>query len=143
MIPAGTYKATVLSHAISETKKGDPQAAISFSIESDGPQTITWYGYFTEKTTPHTIKALLACGLEGNNPAGPLKIGKEVSIVIEHETDEETNKLRAKVRWVNNLGGIKNVIPQDMAMAKLSSLEGAVMMARQKLNIKSDDDIPF
>lgn len=143
LVKPGTYKATVISHAIAETSKGDPQATITFSFEAEGrPQNITWYGSFSEKATPHTVKALLVCGLQGSNPAGPLEIGKEVNIVVENETDDK-GKERSKVRWVNALGQVRNVIPQDLAKSKLSALEGAVMAARQELNIPDSDEIPF
>jgi hypothetical protein len=72
MINPGTYPAKVISHAISETRGGDPQAAVTFSFDANGPKTMTWYGSFKEgKAREITIKALLACGLKGNNPAGP------------------------------------------------------------------------
>jgi hypothetical protein len=155
MTNPGTYAAKVISHAISETKAGDPQAAVTFSFNDGGPKTMTWFGSFKEgKARDITIKALLACGLKGNNPAGPLEIGKEVSIVIEDEEGQD-GKTRSKIRWVNALGAVRNVIPQDMAKAKLSDLEGAVMAARQGANGGGnsdfgsfgsgsfDDEIPF
>jgi hypothetical protein len=145
MVKPGTYKATIISHAISETKNGAPQAAVTFSVEADGKsQTMTWFGSFKEgKAQEITIKALLVCGLKGNNPAGPLDIGREVSIVVEDEKGED-GKVRSKIRWVNAIGGVKNVIPQDMAQAKLESLMGAVMAARQEHNVPDgDDEIPF
>lgn len=143
MVTPGTYKATVLNHAISETKDGKPQAAVTFSFEANGsPHTLTWYGSFSEKALPHTLKALLVCGLKGNNPAGDLELGKEVMIVVETEVDERTGKERNKVRWVNAMNALRNVIPQELATSKLSALEGAVMAARQKLGVP-DDEIPF
>jgi len=135
MINPGTYKATVANHAISEAKSGNLQAAVTFSLEvNDAPVAITWYGSFSEKALPHTLKALLVCGLKGNNPAGALEIGKEVSIVVEIEKGDD-GKERNKVRWVNAPHSIRNVVPNDAAMARLSQLEGAVMQARQNLNI--------
>jgi len=143
MVNAGTYTAVVKEHAISETKSGNPQAVIKFGFVSDGaPVTLTWYGSFSEKAAPHTLKALVVCGLQGNNPAGALEIGKEVSIVVEEEEGDD-GKARMKVRWVNSLHAIKAVIPQDAAKAKLASLEGAVMLARKNLNIPDSDEIPF
>lgn len=144
MVKPGTYSAKVLSHAISETKAGNPQAVIKFSFESDGaPHTLTYFGSFSEKAAPHTIKALLTCGLQGSNPAGPLEIGKDVLIVVEDEVGED-GKTRSKIRWVNEAGQIRNIIPQDAAKAKLSNLEGLVMMQKQKLGVTDDSDpIPF
>lgn len=144
MIQPGTYIAKVVSHAISETKGGDPQAAITFSFTEAGKiqHSLTYFGSFKEKARPFTIKALLACGLKGNNPAGPLEIGKEVSIVVENEEGQD-GKIRAKIRWVNQLGGVKNVINPDAALAKLAALEGAVFAARSESQIHDSDSIPF
>lgn len=145
MTEPGVYTATILSHAISETKTGNPQAVVVFSFnDSKGPQKITWYGSFSEKAAPYTIKNLITCGLKGNNPAGDLEIGKQVEIVVEIEVDNE-NKERAKVKFINNLGEVRNVIDPSLAKSKLSALEGAVMAARAKLGNSSadSDEIPF
>lgn len=140
MIEPGTYLAKVASHSITENK-GKPQVAVTFSVKAnDKEQKITWYGHFTEKSTPYTIKNLLTCGLQGNNPAGPLTIGKEVELVIDDELGED-QKMRTKVKYINEIGITRNAVPQDLAIAKLASLEGAVMAARQKLNI--NEEIPF
>jgi hypothetical protein len=144
MVKPGTYRATILNHAISETKGGDPQAAVTFSFEADGKShTMTWFGSFKEgKAREITIKALLTCGLKGNNPAGELDIGKEVSIVVEDEVGQD-GKTRTRIRWVNPIGGVKNVMPADAAKAKLSDLVGAVMAAREDHKIPDSDEIPF
>ena len=144
MIEAGTYKATVFSHAISETKKGEPQAVIAFAFtDKAGPQKITYYGSFSEKARQYTIKNLITCGLKSNNPADDLEIGKEVEIVIDTEVDEQGRE-RAKVKFINEPGMTRNVIAQDLAKAKLSALEGAVMAARASMPKKHDsDEIPF
>lgn len=145
-IKDGTYIAKILTHTIGETQKGDPQAVVTFSFQTDeGSQNLNWYGSFSEKALPHTVKALVVCGLKGNNPAGDLEIGKEVQIVIENEADDQ-GKVRSKIRWVNQVGGgVKKMAP-ELAKAKLSVLEGAVMAARQRLgsnNQPDTDDIPF
>lgn len=143
LIKAGTYSAKVESHAITETKGGDPQAAVTFSFMAEGSQRkITWFGSFKEKAQPFTIKALLACGLKGNNPAGALEIGKEVSLVIEIETNDKGQEIN-KVRWVNRPGGIRNVVDSKIAHAKLSLLEGAVMKARQEATGDDEEEESF
>jgi hypothetical protein len=143
LVKDGTYSAKVESHAITETKAGDPQATVTFSFEAEGKhRKITWFGSFKDKAQPHTIKGLIACGLKGNNPGGPLQIGKEVSIVIETHADDKGREVN-KVRWVNEPGGVRNVIDSKVALAKLSMLEGAVMKARQETPKKDDDDESF
>lgn len=136
-IQPGTYVAKVVSHAISETKGGDPQAAITFGFDG---HTLTYFGSFKPGALKFTIQALLACGLKGQNPAGALEIGKEVSIVVADEVGQD-GVSRTKIKWVNKLGGVKNVIAEDAARAKLSALEGAVMAAREEQGVQ--DEIPF
>ena len=143
MLPAGKYKATLAEHHVGETSKGDPQVVATFNVVHGGlKEQISWFGFFTEKTQSTTIKSLITLGLQGNNPAGPLTIGKEVELVVENETDQK-GVTRAKVRWVNPLGVARKVIPTDMAKAKLSALEGAVMAARQQNSAVDSDEIPF
>lgn len=143
-IPAGQYVAKIISHGISETKNGAPQATIQFGFDVEGHQRrLTWYGSFKEgKAREITLKTLLECGLKGNNPAGDLEIGKEMYITVDDETGED-GKVRTKVKWVNSLGGVKNLLDTDLAKAKLGDLEGAIMKARQDLKIAEPDEIPF
>ncbi len=145
MIKAGTYEGTILSHAISQTKAGDPQAVIKFAIDVNGlPTPVTWFGSFkVGKAQEITIKTLITCGLKGNNPGGDLEIGKKVKLVLEEVIRD--GKTSVQVRWVNPLGEIRNVMPNDLAKSKLSALEGAVMLARNKAGVKhhDEDSIPF
>lgn len=143
MVQPGTYIGTIVSHQISETKAGNPQVVISFTfnVPEAGPQKINYYGSFSDKAHPYTIKNLITCGLQGNNPAGDLEIGKQVELVLDIETDEVSGKERNKVKYINQIGAVRNAIPQDQAKAKLAALEGAVMAAR--MNQPADDVIPF
>lgn len=144
MIKPGVYIGTVVGHNVGETKNFEPQVAVNFSLSTDeGPQKITYFGYFTEKAAKYTIQNLITCGLKGNHPAGDLEIGKQVELVIENEAYE--GKTRAKVRYINEIGAAKNFVSSDVAKAKLSQFEGMVMEARQNNPKKaaSDDEIPF
>lgn len=141
MLPEGKYRAKVGEHFISETSKGSLQSVVSFYLSGESKEQVTWYGFFSEKTKKSTIEGLIACGLKGNNPAGPLEVGKEVMITIAHETDEKTGQPRARVRWVNPLSAPKNTLAPDLAKAKLAALESAVALAR--MASPTDDTIPF
>lgn len=142
LIKPGRYTAHVKEHAITETKNGDPQAAVVFEFEyEDGKRELTWFGSFKEKAVEHTIKALVVCGLDGANPAGALQIGKEVSIVVETDTDQEGRE-RSKVRWVNKPGiALKPMVGAEAA-SKLEKFAGLVMATKQKLGAEADT-IPF
>ncbi len=140
LVKAGRYNARVAEHAITETKSGDPQATIRFEFETtEGLRQLTWFGSFKEKALEHTLKSLVVCGLEGNNPSGPLEIGKEVSIVIEVSKDQNGDD-RNVVRWVNKLGGNSNKMDASSAKAKLERYAGAIMALKEKEGVDSKPD---
>lgn len=116
LIPAGQYAAVAVPvrteagdswAQFGETKNGNPQVAVNFEIlegEHSG-RRITWFGYFTEKTTVRTVESLRYCGFTGNDLAAAtyMPLENEVQIVIDHE--EYNGKWSAKVQWVNKAGG--------------------------------------
>jgi hypothetical protein len=138
----GTYTAKVMDHAITETKAGLPQATVRFSFEADGEQKVlTWFGSFKDTVVEHTIKGLVACGLKGNNPSGPLEVGKEVSIVVSVELDDQGHE-NNRIRWVNALGGIgKRMDPQAAAIA-LEGFSGAVAAFKSKAGLAPKNHAP-
>lgn len=142
LIKPGTYAAKVLDHGITETKSGDPQAAVRFTFQTeDGQRELTWFGSFKDTVIEHTIKGLVACGLQGNNPAGPLEIGKEVSIVVAVDTNDKGQQ-RNIVRWVNMPGGsLKKIDPREAAM-KLERFAGAVAAFKSKEGIAPKNHAP-
>jgi hypothetical protein len=148
LVKPGRYKAVIVEHGITETKNKDPQAAIRFGIETKehGYRELVWFGSFKQLALEHTLKALVVCGLDGTNPAGPLEIGKEVSITVEIDKNHE-GKERNVVRWINSLGGVGKKIDGLTATAKLDQYSSAVMALKEKLGVgkskTSDDDLGF
>jgi|GEM_PF-3776349 len=143
LVKPGQYKAKVVDHGITETKAGDPQATVRFSFEtSDGTRELTYFGSFKEKAVEHTIKALVACGLQGNNPGGDLKIGQEVSIVVEI-SESQDGKDRNVVRWVNPLGGIQKKMEASKAKAMLERFSGAVMAFKDQNGVGPKNEAPM
>jgi len=135
MISAGRHKAKAIEAALGRTNGGAPQVAVGFQIV-DGPhagELITWYGYFSELTQEATIKALRTCGWKSDSLANLVGVDEnEVSLVVEHEKDEK-GELRAKVRWVNSVGGIamKNRMSQNEADAFAAQMMGLVLSQKQ------------
>jgi len=131
LINSGRYTAGIISHTIGETKAGDPQAVITFAfLTGDGPKELTWYGSFKEAAVKYTLQSLVVCGLEGNHPSGKLDIGREVSIVVEVDQDQNGND-RNVIRWVNKLGGnVKEMNPAE-AKSKLDQYTGAIMALKE------------
>lgn len=124
LIDPGTYPAQPLEAELTETKKGDPCVVVSFEIAHG--QRISWWGYFTDKTQRRTIESLRHCGWDGDNLGDLSSISPEsptVELVIEHE--EYEGKVRARVQWVNRLGG-------GIATAPMAADKRAAFAARMK-----------
>ncbi len=159
-IEDGKYPAKAISWEFGQTAKGENQIGILFAL-SEAPDTrLTYYGNFGDKSLPHTMKALRACGWKGSDLAdlfggqGGLDTN-EVLLVVENE--EWQGKVRAKIKWVNPLGGVSMANPLDQAgikafaasmKAKIVALDPAsakVKAAPKSVPTKptSGDDIPF
>jgi hypothetical protein len=148
LIKPGPYEAKIVDYGIGSTKAGNPQVAIVFQFEDDTTvrHRLTWYGHFTEKTLERTIDSLLICGMRGDDPrvlaggpeSGTLDMETEVSIVVEHEKDEEGH-IRAKIRWINRAGGSSfRKMPQEDVKRKLPDLRGMVKMRRKETGMKNE-----
>lgn len=131
-IADGVYRARAVVGALGETQGGKEQMAVEFELMDSegvvGPH-ITWFGYFTEKTTEHTLRALRTCGWRGDDLSNLDGIQEnEVSLVIQNETYE--GKTRPKVQWVNAPGGaglgLKAPLAPDRAKSFAAKMRAAV-----------------
>lgn len=108
MIEEGSWKARACEGTLAYTNGGNDQIAIDFAL-LEGPDIgahITWYGYFTDDTFERTIESLRLMGWGGTDLSDLEGIdSNEVRLVIAHEPDLQ-GELRARVKWVNGLGGI-------------------------------------
>jgi hypothetical protein len=165
-ILAGKYQAKILDYGIGLTEAGNPQIMIILGFDDGQPRELTWYGSLKEgKAREITIKALLACGLKGNDidgiadgiGGGPLDADTPVSITVEYETNQN-GKSFPRVRWINRSGSaLKNKMTKEEAKIKLGclNLKGEVIAARQETGLKEpkqkdnasfnhcNEDIPF
>lgn len=120
MIEEGTWKARACDGALGFTSKGTEQIAIDLQL-LEGPNTgnhITWYGYFSEATFERTIESLRLLGWKSDDLSDLRGIdANEVSIVIEHEPDLQ-GEYRARVKWINGLGGVALKDRMDVGAAK-------------------------
>ena len=131
MIAPGTYAARAVSAGLGETRAGKPQIAVEFDTGVDG--RITWFGYFTDKSQERTLQSLRYCGWDGSDLTDMSGIdSNDVELVIEHETYE--GKTRARVQWVNKIGGIglKSKMAPDKAAAFAAQTKGAILAYDQK-----------
>ena len=100
--------------------KGTPTISLGFRLsvgDADENRVITAFRYVTPNTEEHVIKDLLTLGWQGEDMGNinDAELTNEVELVIEHEEFE--GKLRAKVKWINAIGGgmIKSETPMTEA----------------------------
>lgn len=129
-IPPGTYQmratdADLGYTAGSENEPAKPQVAVLLEFV-DGPfagQSLTWYGFFTEKTKAGTIRALRTIGWTGNDLSDLSTARGEAPCVVQNETDLQ-GVARAKVRFIG--GGalaLKNVMSDEQKKAFAVSMQ--------------------
>ena len=139
MIPAGNYTAKATgSFDFGTAAQGTEQVAVEVEIlegEHSG-NFMTWFGYFTERTSERTVESLRLLGWQGEDITKLEGLGsRRVSIVVEHE--EYQGKTSAKIQWVNRLGGlgVKLKAPMDDAAKRKFS-------ARMKSFAKAKPALP-
>lgn len=131
----GRYRARGIQGALGETKGGAEQVAVEFEFldEPVKGQRITWFGYFTDKTTEHTVKALRTCGWQGADLTDLSGVdANEVILVIQNEEYEGT--WRSKVRFINSLNGglaLKNPLDENKARAFAARMKGQILAIDQ------------
>ncbi len=136
MIREGQWRARGCQAALGAAKNGTKQIGVDLVI-LDGPNEghhITWYGYFTDGTFERTLESLGYLGWEGSDISDLRGIGKkEVMIVIEHEPDLN-GELRARVKWINEIGGVAMTTKLDPGEAKAfaAQLKGRVLALQQQ-----------
>jgi hypothetical protein len=131
----GTFAARGVSGALGFTEGGKEQVAVQLEILSEEflGETITYYGYFTEKTQERTIESLRLLGWSSDDLFDLSGIGStEVRVVIEEE--DYNGKLQLKVKWINGPGGLALKAPMSDGEARAFSarMKGAVLASKQR-----------
>lgn len=155
LISKGSHKAKPVKWWTGESSHGTPYIAVQFEIVATG-ETITWWGYVTERTIDRVIESLRYCGWWGHELAkmGEEGMGtKEPIIVVDHE--EYNGEIRDRVQWVNSgeravtMGGGMDPATERSFAARLAQAARAFDAQRKQTGQASsstsisDDDIPF
>lgn len=113
---AGKHVARAVEAKLGYTSTGSEQVAVAFEV-TEGElrgQTLTWFGYFSEKTVQRTLESLRNCGWQGTDISDLSTVGsRECQIVVEEEVDQE-GTARDRVRWVNALGAGRVQLKSEM-----------------------------
>lgn len=126
----GIYRARAVGALLTETRSGKEQVAVEFELLDEGfvGRRITWYGYFTEKTTERTLRTLRTCGWLGMDLTDLAGIeSNEVSLVIENQ--EYEGRTIPRVQWVNAVGGMgtRPPMPADKQRALAQRMKAALV----------------
>lgn len=121
MLQPGTYVARAVEGKLGYAKTGTERVAVRFEIvepaEAAG-QSIIWDGWLTDNAFERTVESLRHAGMTGDDLVALEGLGsKNVELVIAEE--EYQGEFRAKVKWVNKLGGGRGLtvgaMPEDKA----------------------------
>lgn len=132
MITSGRHAARAIDVGLATADTGSEQIAVLFEVtegECQGEQ-ITWYGYFTEKTTKRTIESLRHCGWQGNDLAALTAEDMPNEVTLVCEDDTYNGETRVKVKWVNRLGSglaVKARMDSSAAASFAARMKGACM----------------
>lgn len=162
LIQPGRHRATCFEFEFPEPKPGKAHSiALGWRFsdgDADQGRIITSWHYFSDGALAFTLEALRAAGWRGEDPSEITleDIGNEVELVIRHE--EYEGKTRARVQFVNQLGGgmvksEKRLEGNDLKKfgasmkAKIRALGGASPKHTTKKAdppaAGKDDDLPF
>lgn len=138
MIPEGTYKSRGTEGALGYASTETEQIAVDLVFLEGGPevegQHLTWYGFFTEKTTERTLESLRLLGWVGDDLSDLTGIDQnEVYVKVTHEEDQNGN-LRARAAWINASGGLamKERMDEGAAKAFAQRMRGHVLAQKQR-----------
>lgn len=143
MISQGKHEALAIewSQVTQNEKSGREEMRVLFELcggEHNG-ETITWYGYFTEKTAERTLESLRYMGWAGTDITDIQGLDqKRVQLVIEH--DDYNGKTRTKVAWVNRVNAVFMGTPMDDAKKKAfaARMKGLVLASKQSASSPND-----
>jgi hypothetical protein len=149
VINPGTYRAKPVGGAFDKNKKGNLACGIKFDLTDEAVkgQQIWWVGYLTPAAIERTLDVTTLLGLSDapkTDDSGRFDASqfadqsKEFELVIEHE--EYEGKTRARVKWVNEIGGgmkFGNLDPKSLAF-ELNSINfrAEVEAAKKRVGMK-------
>lgn len=140
MVNPGNHRARATQAALGTSSTGNDQVAVQFEIldwETGTPngEKITWYGSFTDKAFPITVRALRNMGWTGDD-LSDLSTVSANEVVLDVAQEEYDGKLQTKVKWVNaiedNSGPVlKAPMSEDKAKAFAAKMKGKVLAFNQ------------
>jgi hypothetical protein len=156
MITVGKHIGRARAWNLGEAKTGNEELSVDMTIKSGecAGQSITARLYFTEKTFDRSIESMRYMGWKGDDLSNIQGLdSNDVEIVVEHE--EYEGQTRARVKWINRIGGAAAAKPLEASKAKsfAERMKARVARADQERSAKAaangeftkpdTSDVPF
>jgi hypothetical protein len=145
----GQYKAVPSNWGFSKTpEKGTEQIFVEMLIDAgESTETLTWFGYFTDKAKDRTIETIYKLGFNGDfdglasgHDTKALDISNQVMVTIENDTYD--GKETFKIKWINAIGeqhGIKRLDKAE-AMAIINKFKGDII-SKKPVSVKKNNTL--
>lgn len=140
LIPEGRWRAHAMNAELGYTQSGNEQVIVNLAFSGgQDPEVdnrmITWWGSFSDKAKPHTLKALLTLGWDGQDLAELTGVQQhEVELVVQHEADQR-GQMRHRVRFINAIGSggatVRNPMSDEQKRAFAAKMRGEVLALQQ------------
>lgn len=131
---AGKYQARAIGMAFGQTTKGSDYVRVHLKVKvGTEVETISWDGFFTEKTETRTIESLrlLGCTMPGDDITRSDGLGSKIAEVVIEEEVNAQGMPEAKVRWINDTHRAPAVVLDSSGKAQLAArLKSAVITSR-------------
>lgn len=145
----GRHAAKAIDIDMGYAETGTPQYAVAFELV-ETRETITWYGYMSEKAAERTLQSLRYCGWQGNDPGAISAADLTEEVELDIQEDEYKGETRMKVQWVNRRGGgavLKSRMDESQRKAFGDQFRGLAMKVKPvpqtRKSETGDDDTPF
>ena len=136
----GRYVGRAISAGLGTTSGGTEQMGVEFEFLDDPNVSLWWYGYFSEKSLPWTVKTMRALGwsgddlaeVEGDRERVVKLFPREVQLVVVSEPERQydaagdlvdTGRMRSKIRYVNEIGAMRGLARPMSAETRRSFAE--------------------
>ncbi len=155
-VPHDILRGRPVQVRLGRSSRNNLQIGVRFALTDHPGEHLVWYGSFAnDKAINVTMRALTACGWTGDDPrefeGGRLPPGfdREVELDYRKEYDEQDQKWKSVVKWVNAQGGgiaMKNALAGPELASHAAEVRGSLLAWRQRnggATAAAEDDIPF
>jgi hypothetical protein len=125
----GDYRARAVKVQLGKAKSGNEQIGVEFELLDFNGKRMGWYGSFSEAAFEITMKGLATAGFHGADVSDTTWVEHAPEVILVIVNEEWEGKVRAKVKFINSLGGVnmKDAITGSDAKTFAARMKGRVL----------------